>query len=267
MIQVLVTGSEGQLGMSLQKIAANYPNIRFTFKDKGSLDITNKEKVKEVFEKGKFDFCINCSAFTNVEEAERNPDIAFLVNAEGAKNVAEACKEFKVKLIHISTDYVFNGEKEGGYLPSDVPNPINEYGRSKLKGEQYIQEVLDAYLIIRTSWLYSEFGHNFYKTILAKANRKETIYVTDAQKGCPTDTNHLAGFIMDILLAPEFKTGICHFTDGEAMTWFEFAKRIVKEHTLEKEVKVVRDKNYRSFAERPRNSVLLTRTNRENEKS
>jgi len=257
MINILVTGSDGQLGQCLQKIAHKYPKMTFFFMDRIGLDITDKNNIQAVFKKHKFHFCINCAAYTNVEQAEKTPEIAFAVNAVGIRNLAIVCKENNVKLIHISTDYVFDGEKKDGYLPSDKPNPINEYGKSKLKGEQYIQEILKEFIIIRTSWLYSEFGHNFYKTILKKAKRKETISITDSQIGCPTDANNLALHIINIMESQEFESGIQHVTDGEAMSWYEFAEKIVKEHKLDSEVKVVKDKNYRTFAKRPVNSVLI----------
>ncbi len=158
-----------------------------------------RENVYGLFSKNPYDFCINCAAYTNVEQAEKTPEIAYSVNAEGVKNLAMACKVNGVKLIHISTDYVFDGEKKEGYYPEDIPNPINEYGKSKLKGEQYIQEILNEYMIIRTSWLYSEYGHNFYKSILKKAQKGETLYVTDDQVGCPTDANNLASYILEFL--------------------------------------------------------------------
>lgn len=179
-----------------------------------------------------------------------------MVNALGTKNLALACSKKKVVLIHISTDYVFDGEKLGGYLPSDKPNPINEYGKSKLLGEQFIQEYLIDFMIIRTSWLYSEFGNNFYKTILAKANRGENLQVTDAQTGCPTNANNLAAYILNCISTDECNNGVYHFTDGETMTWYGFAKRILKQNNLENKVKLVKDKNYRTFAKRPKNSTL-----------
>jgi dTDP-4-dehydrorhamnose reductase len=257
MINVLVTGSEGQLGQCLQKIAHKYPQITFIFKDKSDLDITDKNNVQTVFKEHELHFCINCAAYTNVEQAEKTPGIAFAVNADGVRNLAIVCKENNVKLIHISTDYVFDGEKKEGYYPSDKPNPINEYGKSKLLGEQYIQEILQEFIIIRTSWLYSEFGHNFYKTILEKAKRKETISVTNSQVGCPTNANNLASYIMNIISNHEFKSGIQHLTDGEAMSWYAFAKKIIKDHKLDSEAKVVKDENYRTFARRPNYSILI----------
>jgi dTDP-4-dehydrorhamnose reductase len=158
--------------------------------------------------------------------------------------------------VHISTDYVFDGNKGAPYLTTDPPNPINTYGRSKLAGEVHIGEILDTYHIVRTSWLYSEFGHNFYKTLLAKAKKGETIHITDAQVGCPTDANHLARYILETLIAGKRKYGIHHFTDGQAMTWFQFAQKILKENHLDSQVRLVRETNYRTFAARPKNSVL-----------
>ncbi|MEL6917266.1 MAG: dTDP-4-dehydrorhamnose reductase [Bacteroidota bacterium] len=258
MRQVLVTGANGQLGRCMEKIAHNYSDIDFTFKDKVALDITSNESITSAFMSTKFDFCINCAAYTNVEEAEKNPKKAFEVNAEGVKKIALSCKENNVVLIHISTDYVFDGEKEGPYVVEDVPNPINEYGKSKLAGEKYVKEILENYYILRTSWLYSEFGHNFYKTILKKAETQDIVYVTDQQMGSPTNAKHLAEHIIDTMIVPKNNRsyGIHHFTDGEAMTWYSFALKILAENRLNGTVKVVSDRNYRSFAARPRYSVL-----------
>lgn len=255
-IKVLVTGASGQLGKCIQKVAANYQNIWFDFRDKSSLDITDAEQVREVFQKGNFDYCINAAAYTNVDEAERNPEPAYAVNAEGVKILANACREFEVCLIHISTDYVFDGEKDGGYTPDDIPNPINVYGRSKWEGEKQVQAKLERYFIIRTSWLYSEYGENFYKKILEKARRGETLHVTDAQIGCPTDANHLTKYILSLIIEGRADYGVKHFTDGEPMSWFEFAQKILLENDIGDTVQVVRDYYYRTFAARPRHSVL-----------
>ncbi len=257
MIRVLVTGAGGQLGRCIQQVSSLYSQLKIDFADKNTLDIVSKEDVNSLFSINSYDFCINCAAYTNVEQAEKTPEIAFSVNAEGVKNLALACKINRIKLIHISTDYVFDGEKKEGYLPTDLPDPINEYGKSKLKGEQYIQEILHNYIIIRTSWLYSDYGHNFYKSILAKAQKGETLYVTDDQVGCPTDANHLASFILDFVQKEQSFSGIVHFTDKKVMTWYDFAVSILKKHKLDNHVEVVRDKNYRSFARRPAYSILI----------
>ncbi|MCL4164280.1 UNVERIFIED_CONTAM: hypothetical protein GTU68_010844, partial [Idotea baltica] len=221
--------------------------------------ITDKEKVNSTFRTGSFDFCINCAAYTNVDDAERFPQLAFAVNAEGAKNLGQACSSNEVKLIHISTDYVFDGRKQGPYLPEDAPNPINVYGKSKLKGEQYIQELLQQYYIVRTSWLYSEYGANFYKTILKKAKTEKKLSITTDQIGCPTNANNLAVFLMEFLKAAIKPYGIYHFTDGEAMTWYEFAEKILRENRMDDVVHLEKVKNYRTFAARPKNSVLKIR--------
>jgi len=257
MIKVLVTGAEGQLGKCIQELASSYSQLMIHFVDKRELDIVVREDVDSFFSRNPYDYCINCAAYTNVDKAEKTPQLAYAVNATGVENLALACLENGVKLIHISTDYVFDGQKPQGYLPLDKPNPINEYGRSKWEGEKYIQKILKDYLIIRTSWLYSEHGHNFYKSILEKATKGDTLYVTDSQVGCPTNANHLASYVLDCILREPWISGIEHFTDKKPMTWFDFAVSILKKHDLDQDVRIVRDKNYRSFAKRPKNSVLI----------
>ena len=192
-----------------------------------------------------------------MEQAEKTPEEAYAINAEGVKNLAIACKAHGTTLVHVSTDYVFDGEKGSPYTVDDTANPINEYGRSKLKGEHYITEILKSYYIIRTSWLYSKkYGHNFYRTILSKALEGHKLYVTDAQMGSPTDTVSLSKFILEEIIDGDKPYGIYHFTDGKAMTWFDFAKNILEENGLTGKVDLVMDKNYRTFARRPKNSVL-----------
>lgn len=257
MSRVLVTGAAGQLGKCIQKISDDFPVTEFEFHTSETLDITAPGKISTIFSTGNFDYCINCAAYTNVEQAEKTPEPAFAVNAEAVKNLAIACANNKVTLIHVSTDYVFDGEKETPYLPSDKTNPINEYGKSKLKGEGYIQEILEHFFIVRTSWLYSEFGKNFYKTILKKAQAGDDLQITEEQTGCPTNANNLAVYILGLLKNNSTDYGIHHFTDGEAMTWYSFAQRILKEHNLEGKVKLDKAKNYRTFAKRPKNSTLL----------
>lgn len=255
--RILVTGASGQLGLSLQDLASEYPTFQFVFTNSKDLDITNENSVLQIFITGNFDYCINCAAYTKVEEAEKRPEIAFKVNAEGVKNLALACKLNNVTLIHISTDYVFDGEKESAYTVDDHPNPINVYGKSKWEGEKYIQEILDEYFIVRTSWLYHKIhGHNFYKTILEKAKKGEELRITDDQIGCPTDAINLAKYLIHFIANNNQPYGIYHFTDGEAMTWYYFAENILEENGLKSTTTIVKDNNYRSFAKRPRHSVL-----------
>lgn len=257
MIRILITGSGGQLGLTFQEQAYDYPKVSFDFKTSKELDITNPAQIADIFQKGEYDFCINCAAYTNVEEAEKNPAEAFMVNSDGTKNLSEVCREHKTTLIHISTDYVFDGEKKGAHTVDDKTNPINTYGKSKLAGEKFIQESLTNYYIIRTSWLYSKrYGHNFYRTILRNAKEGEDLYITDAQIGCPTNTVALAKFILDEIVLGNRPFGIYHFTDGKPMTWYDFAQGILDENGLTDKAKLVLDTNYRTFAKRPKNSVL-----------
>ena len=258
MKKVLVTGAGGQLGRTIHKLFnKNNDGIHFIFYAKNELDITNQDMVNKVFKSHDFDYCINCAAYTNVEQAEKSPDLAFEINADGAKNIALACARTNTTLLHISTDYVFDGEKEDAYTIDDKTNPINEYGKSKELGEQYIAQVLNNYFIIRTSWLYAkEFGNNFYRTILKKCDTEEVLTITDAQKGCPTDTVDLARYIYDLVLNDESTYGIKHFCSGEVMTWYDFAARILEDNNLIDKINLVKGGNYRTFAKRPKNSVL-----------
>ena len=256
MNSVLITGANGQLGTAIRRVNDQYPDLIFTFRDKDSLDITNKEEVEASFRNGGFKYCINCAAYTNVEEAELNPGPAYRVNETGTEIIASVCSANDVVLIYPSTDYVFDGEKPNPYTVDDIPNPINEYGKSKLAGEKIIRELLERYFIIRTSWLYSHYGQNFYTTILNKAKERQTLQITSAQTGCPTNADNLAKYILDIISRGSESYGIHHFTDGVAMTWYDFALEILRQNGLEDQVEVVEVENYRTFAKRPRNSVL-----------
>jgi dTDP-4-dehydrorhamnose reductase len=258
MINVLVTGAGGQLGKTIKALfSKNNCNINFVFVTKEELDITNSESTHAFFLNNKFDYCINCAAYTNVEQAEKTPEIAFKVNAEGVKFLAKSCKISDTILIHISTDYVFDGEKSEPYTVDDIPNPINEYGKSKRKGEEHIQDILKKYFIIRTSWLYSKkHGRNFYKTILEKAKTKAELSVTTDQTGCPTDAVNLSNYIINLVKDTTVNYGIKHFCDEKEMTWFSFAEEILKENSLSNKVKLVEAKNYCTFARRPKKSVL-----------
>ena len=256
MKRILVTGASGQLGLSIQNIYKKFTDLDFVFMNSKELDITNLKMVQEIFASNHFDFCINCAAYTNVEQAEKQPEKAFAINGEGVKNVAIACKTNNVVLIHISTDYVFDGEKKAPYTTQDKPNPINEYGKSKLLGEQYIQQILKNYFIVRSSWLYSKFGKNFYKTILNKVQTEPVIYVTDGEIGCPTNANNLAKYILEVMILDHKDYGIYHFTDGEAMTWHSFAEKILADNKMNKSIKLEKAKDFSTFAKRPKNSVL-----------
>jgi dTDP-4-dehydrorhamnose reductase len=256
--KILVTGASGQLGKTIEELYAdNALGLDFVFVSKEVLDITNNKDIETFFNKNTFDFCINCAAYTNVEQAEKTPEIAYKINSEGVKNLADACHENNTILIHISTDYVFDGEKETPYVASDATSPINEYGKSKLLGEKYIQNKLTNYFIIRTSWLYSKkYGNNFYKFILKKAKTVKELSVTTEQTGCPTDTVNLSKFIIKLIQENKQAYGVFHYCDEKVMTWYEFAKQILLENNLAHNINLVKVNNYRTFARRPKNSVL-----------
>lgn len=253
---ILVTGANGQLGMTFQKHEKEYHDLNFVFMDAMALDITNQKAVDRVFEQIKPDYCINCAAYTNVEQAEQQLEKAFLVNAEAVDFLAMACNAQSCILIHISTDYVFDGEKTTPYTVTDTPNPINVYGASKLEGELSIKKSLSQYFIIRTSWLYSkEFGKNFYRTILQKAQTEKELHIIDNQVGCPTDAENLMGYILELIVSRSDNFGIHHFSDKDVMSWYDFAKLILEENNIQNTT-LIKNNGYKTNAKRPVYSVL-----------
>ena len=231
MKRVLVTGANGQLGLALED-AAKDPRLEIVFMDKSALDITNAEAIKEVFDKQSFDVCINAAAYTDVDGAETNKALAYAINATAVENLAKVCKHHECWLIHISTDYVFDGTLDRPYTPSDTPNPLNVYGASKLAGEQAIQAVGGTYSIVRTSWLYSHYGNNFYTKLLAQVNAGKTLRVTADQKGCPTRAEYLATHLITGIANQQLAKGISHYCGNEVMTWLEFARSLFKNHVI-----------------------------------
>ncbi|MEM6685925.1 MAG: dTDP-4-dehydrorhamnose reductase [Bacteroidota bacterium] len=255
---VLVTGANGQLGQCLRKIQTQHAAIDFHFVSIHELDITDAAKVQALFVNHTFDYCVNCAAYTNVELAESEQELAFQVNAEAAKYLAEICTQHHTTLIHISTDYVFDGDKTEPYTETDIPNPISVYGASKLKGEQHIQQILNNHFIIRTSWLYAEFGKNFYRTMVQKAKEKANLTITTEQTGTPTNANDLAELIVTIINTENTDYGVYHFSnDGEA-TWYDFTKEIIQNmHLAEADQPSLQPvATYKTKAARPKNSVL-----------
>ncbi|WP_046755325.1 dTDP-4-dehydrorhamnose reductase [Kordia jejudonensis] len=255
---VLITGANGQLGQCIQKIQQQFSEISFHFKSSSELDITDAKAIDAFFSKNTIDYCVNCAAYTNVELAETEIDKAYLVNAEAAKNLAETCKKYNTTLLHISTDYVFDGTKKTPYTEIDATNPISVYGASKLKGEQYIQETFQNYFIIRTSWLYAEFGKNFYKTILQKASEKANLTITTEQKGTPTNANDLAALLLEIINTDNTDYGIYHFSNEGEATWYDFTKEIIQNLQLSEadQPSLKSVASYKTKAARPENSVL-----------
>lgn len=256
MTKILVTGANGQLGKCIADKAVGFPEAEFVFVSKEKLDITDSTALAQVFAENNFTHCINTAAYTNVEKAESEAEQAFAINAEGVKNLAELCKENDVILIHISTDYVFDGKKKSPYLETDKTNPMNVYGASKLKGEEYIQEIWEKHFILRTSWLYSQYGHNFYKSILRMAAEGKAMTITTEQTGTPTNANDLALALVQIIKGHSTAYGLYHFSNSGETTWYGFAKAILEYSGKLETVKLVKTNHYTTFAARPEYSVL-----------
>ncbi|HBY69482.1 MAG TPA: dTDP-4-dehydrorhamnose reductase [Flavobacteriaceae bacterium] len=258
MTSVLVTGANGQLGRCLQDASEKYPQLSFFFASRNQLDIENQEAVTALFSEKKFDYCINTAAYTNVEKAESEQKKAFNSNAKAVKHLALACKDAKTTLLHISTDYVFDGKKTTPYLETDATNPINEYGASKLKGEQYIQEGCKKYFIFRTSWLYSTYGHNFLNSILKFAKERKEITITTEQTGTPTNANDFAKVLLQVIASENKQYGLYHYSNAGEATWYDFAEAILNYSNQNDAIKLAKTDHYPTFAARPKYSVLNT---------
>ncbi len=258
MITVLVAGANGQLGKCLQDSVKSYldlVSIKWDFKNSKELDITNEETINRIIKKNKYNYIINCAAYTNVEQAEKTPELAIAVNSDGVKSLADICKIENITLIHISTDYVFDGEKTEPYKVNDKTNPINEYGKSKLLGEQHIQNRLKKFFIIRTSWLYSKkYGKNFYRTILTKAQTEDKLKITSKETGCPTNANDLANYIISLIIHKKESYGIHHFCGNIVMSWYDFGLEIIEMNNIQ-DIEIL-DQEYATVAKRPKYSVL-----------
>jgi dTDP-4-dehydrorhamnose reductase len=258
---VLVTGASGQLGQALQYIQPKHPDVQFIFASSADLDITNEEKVISFFESNEIDFCINTAAYTAVDKAESEIEKAHLVNVIGPGNLAKACKNSGVTLIHLSTDFVFDGTSKVPYLETDQTNPIGVYGQTKLEGEKEVMQHCEQYYIIRTSWVYSQFGNNFMKTMLRLAQDRDVLNVVNDQIGTPTNAVDLAESILQII-ASDMKAptndnyGIYNFSNEGICSWFDFAKEIFRINSVSITVNPILTEAYPTPAKRPLFSVL-----------
>ena len=256
---VLVTGANGQLGQAIQSIVDNYPSIDFVFCSSSDLDITNSANCEAIFKQYKPQFCINAAAYTAVDKAESEPEKAHLINVTGAKNVAEVCKQYNTILLHISTDFVFDGTAKKPYTEDDVPNPIGVYGQTKLDGEIAIQNTWNKHFIIRTSWVYSPFGNNFMKTMIRLGNEKDELSVVSDQIGTPTNAIDLAEVLLFIVENQKMKIksfGIYHFSNKGECSWYDFAKEIFTLNHIQINLKSIPTEAYPTSAKRPKYSVL-----------
>jgi len=251
---VLVTGANGQLGQELQQMARKTDTpFRFIYTDADVLDITEAAQVEHFVSENSIEYIINCAAYTAVDKAEADEELAYKINFTGAENLAKS----GAKMIHISTDYVFDGTANVPYKEDASTNPLSVYGKSKLRGEEAIREFADEWIIIRTSWLYSEFGNNFVKTMLRLMNERDELNIVADQRGTPTYAADLAEMILVILECDEWKSGIYHFSNLGETTWFGFTEKI-KELAAVSDCRLipVSTDEYKTAAVRPMYSVL-----------
>lgn len=262
MMKVLITGSNGQLGSEINSLSFKYKNLEMVFKDLPELDICNAQSIKNFIVDQNINAVINCAAYTNVEKAEENIEIAKRVNTTGVYNIVKALEKVNGKLIHISTDYVFNGTQSFPYKETDLVSPLGTYGKTKRGGElAVINSNIDS-IVIRSSWLYSSFGKNFVKTILHLGYNKDSINVISDQIGTPTYARDLAQTCLNILSTSEqmnIKGKIYHYSNEGVASWYDFAVMIKEFAGLKCEVKPIQTKDYPTIVKRPKYSVLNKR--------
>jgi len=257
-MKILITGAKGQLGNELKLLGKKYPDFQFTFTDVEELDITDMQAVSAFFDKLHPDVVVNCAAYTAVDKAEQEPDLALKINALAVRNLSNACGEFNALLIHISTDYIFNGKGYRPYVETDTPEPVSSYARSKYAGETQMLSSCRNGIILRTSWLYSAFGNNFVKTILKYGKERGNLNVVYDQIGCPSYAKDLAAAILEIIpkLTDHEGVEIFHYTNEGVASWYDFAKAIIEFSGIKCLINPVETKDYPLPAERPFYSVL-----------
>lgn len=253
---ILITGASGQLGQCLKVLSEGFPNFKFVFKNSKELDVTNPEDLKATFSSLNIDWCINCAAYTAVDLAEDEPDIANKINSKAVKELAKVCEKNNTTLIHVSTDFVFDGEKTEPYRETDNTNPINTYGQTKNDGEKEIIKELSRFFIIRTSWLYSEFANNFMKTMLRISESRKELNVVNDQVGTPTYAIDLAKAILSIIYNNQTNYGVYHYSNEGFTTWFGFAKEIFNISNRNVSINPVTSQEFVTKATRPKYSVL-----------
>lgn len=252
-VKVLVTGANGQLGYDVVK-ELQKQNIECYGTTRQDFDIIDFEATEKFITNYMPDAIIHCAAYTAVDKAEDEKGLCYLVNASATENIAEICKKINVKMLYISTDYVFDGTKDGFYEVSDMPNPINVYGKTKLLGEQAVQRILNKYFIVRISWVFGEHGNNFVKTMLRLGKVRKEINVVADQYGSPTYTADLAPLLVEMIQTDKY--GIYHATNEGVCTWAEFAEEIFKIAGMDVKVNHITTAEYRTMAKRPLNSRL-----------
>jgi len=258
--KILITGAHGQLGNELQKFASIYPQLEFFPTDVDTLNLCNKEDLESFLNKKPMDYIVNCAAYTAVDKAEDDVEICYKINRDAVQNLAESAQE-QTRIIHISTDYVFDGTGKTPLKESDRTNPQSVYGKSKLAGEQILMKIKPESIIIRTAWLYSSFGNNFVKTMIRLGKERDSLNVVNDQIGTPTYAADLAKVILDIIVWSEEKNsypaGIYHYSNEGVCSWYDFTLKI---HELAGipagKVHPIPTSEYPTKAKRPMYSVL-----------
>ncbi|MDD4429711.1 MAG: dTDP-4-dehydrorhamnose reductase [Paludibacter sp.] len=258
MHKILVTGSNGQLGSEIRELSINDVTNVYFYTDVSELDITDKSAVTKFIENHQIDIVVNCAAYTQVDKAEEDEKIAFLINATAPGNLAEACRKYEATLFHISTDYVFDGSNNVPYIETQSTSPLGVYGRSKLEGEELIQQSCCSYIIIRTSWLYSSFGHNFVKTIARLSSEKDELKVVFDQVGTPTYARDLASSILSVIGENKFQhlNGIYHYSNEGVCSWYDFAIAINEYFGNDCHIRPCHSEDFPAKVTRPHYSVL-----------
>lgn len=252
-MRVLVTGSNGQLGYDVVEELKLY-NIEYCAATRSDFDLCNFSATEKFIVAYYPDIVIHCAAYTAVDKAEDEEELCRVVNAGGTENIATICKKINAKMLYISTDYVFDGTKDGYYEVNDMPNPINVYGQTKLEGEHVVQKILDKYFIVRISWVFGAHGNNFVKTMLRLGKERKEINVVSDQIGSPTYTKDLAKLLVNMIQTDKY--GIYHATNEGECSWAEFAEEIFKVAGINAKVNYITTNEYPTKAKRPRNSKM-----------
>ena len=256
-MQILITGANGQLGNEMRVIAQSNAQHEFVFTDVQELNICDKDAVSAFFKEGHFDFVVNCAAYTAVTNAEKDFDKSLALNRDAVRNIGEAAAENNTKVIHISTDYVFDGTAHTPYKEDAAVNPQSVYGKTKYEGEAALAQACSDYVIIRTAWLYSSFGNNFVKTMIKLGKTRDKLTVIFDQIGSPTYAADLAKAIMAVINSEEFVTGTYHFSNEGVCSWYDFAKAIHRLYGLHNcDVQPLETNQYPDDTPRPAYSVL-----------
>jgi len=256
MTTILITGSHGQLGNEMQQASTRFPAFNYIYTDVEDLDICDKTALNAYVNANHVDIIVNCAAYTAVDKAEDDVALCFKINADAVRNIGEVAKENSLKVVHVSTDYVFDGTNYMPYTEDQQVCPSSVYGKSKLAGENALFESCDQVVVIRTAWLYSSFGNNFVKTMMKLGSERDSLNVIFDQIGTPTYAADLANAILQVLSHEPFVLGIYHFSDEGVCSWYDFTKSIHRIAGITCDVHPIETKDYPARTPRPHYSVL-----------